>query len=221
LQFHSSGTVYGHAPSLPYQSIVAGDIHTFTNSGSPTQYTVASWNEATSQITYTASVTGVISGAAIYQYRSSGMSYRPFSRFTATLTSASSYIPTTWSIHSGYEKVFLNGISVNDQDYDISGGSINNFPSAATGLLTFIQFNDNNQTTPIGNQTSTAVNTTIGTLTYNYNFNADAFELYNNGSLQSLTSDYTLGSTSYSLTTAPTSNLNILQQTTYSRTGAA
>jgi hypothetical protein len=207
--------------TLPYQDIVAGDIHTFTTAGSPTQYTVSAWNPATQQITYTASVTGVTAGAVIYQYRSSGMSYRPFGRFTTTLTNASSYMPTTWAIHSGYEKVFLNGTSVNDQDYDISGGSINTFPALATGLLTFIQFNDNNQTVPVGNQTSTATNTIVGTITYNYNFNADAFELYNNGSLQVLTDDYTLGSTSYTLTTSPTSNLNILQQTTYTRTGAA
>lgn len=217
----ATNVVTYNAGTLPYQTIVAGDIHTFTTAGTPTQYTVSAWNSATRQITYTATVTGVTAGATIYQYRSSGMSYRPFSRFTATLTSASSYTPTTWAIHSGYEKVFLNGTSVNDQDYDISGGSINNFPAAATGLLTFIQFNDNNQTTPIGNQTSVATNTIVGTATYNYNFDANAFELYNNGALQILTGDYTLGSTSYTLTTTPTSNLNILQQTTYSRTGAA
>lgn len=209
------------AGTLPYQNIVAGDIHTFTTAGTPTQYTVSAWNSATRQITYTTTVTGVTAGATIYQYRSSGMSYRPFSRFTATLSSASSYTPTTWALHSGYEKIFLNGASVNDQDYDISGGSLNNFPATASGLLTVIQFNDNNQTTPIGNQTSVATNTIVGTSIYNYNFNADAFELYNNGALQVLTGDYTLGSTSYTLTTTPTTTLNILQQTTYSRNGAA
>jgi hypothetical protein len=217
----ATNVVTYNSGTLPYQNIVAGDIHTFANSGTPTQYTVSAWNAATRQITYTTTVTGVTAGATIYQYRSSGMSYRPFSRFTATLSSASSYTPTTWSLHSGYEKIFLNGASVNDQDYDISGGSLNNFPASATGLLTVIQFNDNNQTTPIGNQASVATNTIVGTSTYNYNFDADAFELYNNGALQVLTGDYTLGSTSYTLTTTPTSNLNILQQTTYSRTGAA
>jgi len=215
------GAVVTYNTALPYQDIVAGDIHTFTTSGTPTQYTVSAWNPATSQITYTASVTGVTAGATIYQYRSSGMSYRPFSRFTATLTSVSSYTPTTWALHSGYEKVYLNGTSVNDQDYDISSGSLNNFPATASGLLTVIQFNDNNQTTPIGNQTSVATNTIAGTSIYNYNFDANAFELYNNGALQVLTDDYTLGSTSYTLTTTPTTTLNILQQTTYSRNGAA
>lgn len=216
-----SAVVTYNSGTLPYQNIVAGDIHTFTTSGTPTQYTVSAYNAATREITYTTTVTGVSAGATIYQYRSSGMSYRPFSRWTASISSASSYTPTTWALHSGYEKIFLNGVSVNDQDYDISGGSLNNFPASATGLLTVIQFNDNNQTVPIGNQTSTAVNTIVGTSIYNYNFNADAFELYNNGALQTLTDDYTLGSTSYTLTTTPASNLNILQQTTYTRTGAA
>lgn len=110
---------------------------------------------------------------------------------------------------------------MNDQDYDISSGVLNNFPATANGLLTFIQFADNNQSTPVGLPTSSVINTIVGTSIYNYNFNADAFELYNNGSLQVLTGDYTLGSTSYTLTTTPTTTLNVLQQTTYSRTGAA
>jgi len=215
------GAVVTYNTGLPYQNIVAGDIHTFDNTGSPTQYTVQSYNAATKEITYTASVTGVSTGATIYEYRSSGMSYRPFSRWTATLASATTYTPTTWAIHSGYEKIFLGGSSLNDQDYDISSGILNNFPATANGLLTFIQFNDNNQTTPCGLPTSSVINTIVGTSIYNFNFNADAFELYNNGSLQVLTDDYTLGSTSYTLTTSPTTTLNVLQQTTYSRTGAA
>jgi hypothetical protein len=89
-------------------------------------------------------------------------------------------------------------------------------------LLTFfIQFNDNNQTVPIGNQSSTAVNTQIGVSTYSFNYDQNAFELYNNGSLQVLTSDYSTATNSYTLATAPTTTLNILQQTTYTRTGTA
>jgi hypothetical protein len=207
--------------SLPYQNIVAGDVHTFLNTGTPTQYTVSSYNAATSQITYTTTVTGVSAGQIIYQYRANGLSYRPFSRWTASISSASSYAPTTWALDSGYEKVFLNGTSVNDQDYDLIAGAITNFPAVATGLLTIIQFADSNQTIPIGNQQSVAVNTVVGVATYNYNFDQNAFELYNNGALQIITSDYTQGSSSYTLTTTPTTTLNLLQQTTYTRTGAA
>lgn len=207
--------------SLPYQNIVAGDIHTFLNTGTPAQYTVSAYNEATRQVTYTTTVTGVSAGQLIYQYRAATASYRPFSRWTTTLTAASSYAPTTFGLHSGYEKIFINGASINDQDYDIASGQLNNFPSVATGLLTIIQFADNNLTTAIGNQSSVATNTISGQPNYNFSLDSSAFELYNNGSLQILTSDYTIGSGSYTLTTTPTVNTNILQQTTYNRTGAA
>ena len=207
--------------SLPYQNIVAGDTHTFLNTGTPTQYTVQSYNAATKQITYTATVTGVSAGQTIYLYKTNGQSYRPFSRWTATLSSVSTYTPTTWAFESGYEKLFLNGASFNDQDYDIVGTALTNFPAIATGNLTIIQFTENNTTTAIGNPQSTAVNTVVGQSTYNFALNSNAFELYNNGALQILTSDYTVGSGSYTLTTTPTTTLNILQQTTYERIGAA
>jgi hypothetical protein len=206
--------------SLPYQNIVAGDIHTFSNTGTPTQYTVSAYNAATKQITYTASITGVSAGASIYEYRANGSSYRPFSRWTTTLSAVSSYTPTTWAYHSGYEKLYINGISLSDTDYDLVAGALTNFPAAATGNLTSIQFNDNNQTTPIGGQTAVSTNTTVGVSTYNFTLNASAFELYYNGPLMVETSDYSVGSNSYTLANAPTTT-NVLLQTTYSRIGAA
>jgi hypothetical protein len=206
--------------ALPYQNVVGGDTHTFVNTGTPTQYTVSAFNAATKQITYTASVTGVSAGAMIYEYRTTGTSYRPFTRYTATLSAVGSYTPTVWAIHSGYEKVFINGVSLSDTDYDIVAGVLTNFPNTATGNLTFIQFNDNNQTTPIGGQTATSTNATPGVSTYNYTLNSNAFELFYNGPLLVETSDYTIGSNSYTLANAPTTT-NVLLQTTYSRIGAA
>lgn len=217
----SSATVTYPSTNLPYQNVVAGDIHTFTNTGTPTQYTVSSYNAATRQITYTTTVSGVSAGAAIYIYRANGTSYRPFSRWTDTLSSATSFTPSTWSFESGYEKLFLNGTSFNDQDYDLVAGALTNFPSNASGLLTVIQFSDSNLTSPIGNQTSQSTGTIIGQSTYNFNLDQDAFELYYNGSLQVVNSDYTLNSGSYTLTVAPDSSLGTLQQTTYQRNGAA
>jgi len=221
VQTVASNVVTYSSGSPPYQNIVAGDIHTFANTGTPTQYTVQAYNAATRQITYTASVTGVSAGATIYQYRSNGLSYRPFSRWTTTLTSASSYTPTTWAINSGYEKLFLNGLGVNDQDYDLVSGAITNFPSAATGLLTIIQFNQNNQATPVGGPTSVTTSTVTGQSTYAFNYDANAFELYYNGPLQVAGTDYTTATGSYTLAAAPGSTTAILQQNTYNRTGAA
>lgn len=214
------GAVVTYGTAVPYQNIVAGDIHTFVNTGTPTQYTVLSYNAATKQITYTASVTGVSAGSSIYEYRANGSSYRPFSRWTATLSATSSYTPTVWAFHSGYEKIYLNGISLSDTDYDLVAGALTNFPAAATGNLTVIQFNDNNQTTPIGGQTSVSANSTPGISTYNFNLNALAFELYYNGPILTETSDYSVGSNSYTLANSPTTT-NVLLQTTYSRNGAA
>jgi hypothetical protein len=209
------------ASTLPIQTIVAGDVHTFLNAGTPTTYTVAACNVVTREITYTTTVTGVSAGQNIYLYKTNGQSYRPFSRWGTTLTAATAFAPTTFAFNSGYEKLYLNGTSVNDQDYDLTGGAVTNFPATTTGNLTVIQFADNNLTTPAGNQTSTAVNAVSGQSTYLYNLDSNAFELYNNGTLQILTSDYTTGTSSYTLGTVPTTNLNILQQTTYNRTGAA
>lgn len=217
----ASATVTYNSTTLPYQNVVAGDIHTFANTGTPTQYTVSSYNAATRQITYTTTVSGVSAGANIYIYRATGSSYRPFSRWTDTITSSNSYTPTTWSYDSGYEKLFLNGASINDQDYDLVSGSLTNFPATMDGLLTTIQFADNNLTTPAGNQTSQAVGTVVGQSTYYFNLDQNAFELYYNGALQVQTSDYNVASGSYTLTVTPTSSLGTLQQTTYQRNGAA
>lgn len=222
VQSVATSVVTYNSANLPFQQVYAGDIHTFVNIGTPTQYTVSSYNAATRQITYTTTVSGVSAGAVIYVYRANGSSYRPFSRWTASLSAASSYTPTTFAMDSGYEKLFLNGTSVNDQDYDLVAGAITNFPASATGNLTIIQFADSNLTAPIGNQTSQATNTVVGQSSYVFNYNANAFELYYNGALQVPTSDYTLpSSNTYTLAASPTSTLGILQQTTYQRTGAA
>jgi len=221
VQSVASSIVTYTAAALPQQNIVAGDIHTFLNTGTPAQYTVAAYNPATREVTYTTTVTGVSAGQSFYQYRPNGLSYRPFSRWTASLTAESSYTPTTFDMHSGYEKLFINGTSINDQDYDLVSGAITNFPGTVTGLLTVIQFNDNNQIIAVGNPSSIAVNTVIDQPNYTFNYDQNAFELYNNGSLQILTSDYTTSTGTYTLTTTPTTNANILQQNTYNRTGAA
>jgi hypothetical protein len=222
VQSVATSVVTYSSSTLPFQQVFAGDIHTFANTGTPTQYTVQSYNAATRQITYTTTVSGVSVGAVIYVYRSNGSSYRPFSRWTASLSSASTYTPTTFAMDSGYEKLFLNGVSVNDQDYDIVAGAITNFPANATGNFTIIQFADSNLTAPIGNSTSQATNTIVGQSSYSFNLNSNAFELYYNGALQVPSSDYTIPySNTYTLAVAPTSTLGILQQTTYQRTGAA
>lgn len=216
-----TGTATITYTNLPHQNIVAGDIITFANTGTPTQYTVSSVNLTAKTITFTAATAGLTAGQPIYRFRAVGSSYRVFSRFTATLTAASAYSPTTWEFNSGYELPFLNGISVNDQDYDLIANSFTNFPANSTGNLTVIQFAPNNSGTPAGYQSSVSLNTIAGQSIYNFSYNPSYFELYNNGALQVSGSDYTTASGTYTLSVTPTSNLNLLQQQTYNGNGAA
>lgn len=206
---------------LPYQNIAVGDVITFANTGTPTQYTVSAVNLTTKTITFSTTPTGITAGTAMYRYRAASSVYRSFSRFTATLTAASTYTPTTFQLNSGFELLFLNGTIVNEQDYDIVGNQINNFPSAATGNLTIIQFAPNNLGVANGSPANVVTNTTSGVATYPFSYDANAFELYNNGLIFTKSVDYNTGTGNYTLTNTPTTNLNILVQETFDRTGAA
>ena len=138
----ASNVVTYESSQLPFQLINAGDLLTFTNTGTPTNYTVSSVNYTTRQITFTASVTASV-GNSIYVHRAANSSYPVFSRYEIDLTNASSYTPTTWAFESGYELPFMNGTVVPDQDYDIVGNTYTNLPSTATGKLVIIQFSGN------------------------------------------------------------------------------
>ena len=75
--------------------------------------------------------------------------------------------------------------------------------------------------TPAGLNALSTINTAIGVNSYNYSYDVNAFELYNNGCLMVMGTDFTTASGSYTLAVIPTSNLNVLNQQTFSRTGAA
>lgn len=215
----STNVVTYSATYLPNQEINAGDVMTFANTGTPTQYTVSSVNYSTRQITFTATVTGVTAGAIIYQYRAANSAYRPISRWTANLSNQAIYSPTEWAFASGSEKLFLNGLAVNDQDYDLTTDL--SFIQNVSGLLTVIQFAPNILTTPIGAPASVAINTIVGQTTYSFSFDQNAFELYFNGPLLDRVSDYTVASGSYTLSITPDTSLTTMQQVTYQRNGVA
>jgi hypothetical protein len=216
----SGANVTWNLAEMPYQLIKAGDIMTFSNSGTPTQYTVSSVNYGTATITFTTSPTGLTAGDPIYTYRASGSSYPVFSRFEATLTSTTTYTPTNWSFNSGYELPFYNGTIVPDSDYDIVGNTYTNIPSVSDGLLTIIQFSGNNTTTPTGTPQNVITFTTAGQSFYSFNFTSGALGIYANGVLYEGGVDYTTSTNSYTLTNSPTQSF-IIQQQTFARAGAA
>jgi hypothetical protein len=215
-----SGTNTLTYSNLPSQIINSGDVLTFANSGSPTQYTVSTINYATKQIVFTTTFTAT-AGNSVYRYRSLGSTYRTFSRWDVSLSAAATYSPTQFQIVSGAEVLFLNGTIVNDQDYDLASNVINNFPSTATGNLTIMQFAHNNFGVPAGSPSLISTYTVNGQATYTFSYDVDAFELYENGCLADAGTDYTTATGTYTLSPTPTDNITVLSQQTFARTGAA
>jgi hypothetical protein len=217
-----SGTNTLTYSNLPSQLIYAGDVLTFANTGSPTTYTVSSINYATKQIVFTTTFTAT-AGNSIYRYRALGTTYRSFSRWDVTLTSASNYTPTEFQIVSGAEVFFLNGTIVNDQDYDLVSNTVDNFPSVATGNFTIIQFAHNNFGVPNGSPTIISTYAVNGQSVYTFSYDVNAFELYGNGCLYvpGAGNDYVTATGTYALNPTPNNNTTVLSQQTFSRTGAA
>lgn len=213
----STNTIIYEVANLPNQLINVGDELTFSNSGTPTQYTVTGINYATRTITFSTNPSASI-GDAVYRFRGANSSYPVFSRYDFDLSSAGSYLPTEWELNSGYELPFLNGTVISEQDYDIVTGAITNFPAVTTGRMSIIQFAPNNLNTPIGNMAN-VITYTGSNLTYSFNYNINAFDLFMNGCLLRQGTDYTTGTSIYTLATLPASS--ILQQQTFASQGAA
>jgi hypothetical protein len=147
--------------------------------------------------------------------------YATFTRDTATLTNASSYTPSGFSIVSGYELLFVNGVVLSEFDYDLVGGSITNLPNLTSGLLTVIQWAPNNLTVPNGDAVNVYISATIGQTSYSFSYITNALNLFGNGVLLASGSDYTPVSGGYVLTNTPTTTAYGILQQTFARTGAA
>ena len=147
-------------------------------------------------------------------------SYNSFSRETVDLTSVSEYTASGFTLVSGYELLFLNGMVVNDQDYDIVGQTIQNFPDLVTGKLTIIQWSNSNLNIPNGTPINVSINSVTGVDTYPFSFIADALNIYQNGVLLDADTDYTAGFGEYTLSEVPFDTNQILLQQTFNRTGA-
>ena len=186
----------------------------------------------TSEYTDTAGATGTVTlsvGATtgdivtIVSFKSSNSAtgvYASFTRNTATLTSANEYTASGFTLASGFELLFLNGTVVNEQDYNIVDQTITDFPNITSGKLTVIQWSPNNLTVPNGNPVNIIANTGIGQTTYPFNYDVNAFNLFNNGLMFLQGTDYTTASGTYTLSNTPTTITNLLLQQTFARTGA-
>jgi hypothetical protein len=216
----SNTVVYTDAP---YQLLEAGNVITFANTGSPTQYTISTVNTSTKTITFTTTLSGVTAGLPIYRYRAAGSAYRPFSRIEVDVTAISTYTPTEITIQNGFECLFINGAALNEIDYDLTPPALGGFPGALTGRFVIIQMSANNLGVPASNITNTVAYSTSGALSYVFPNNPLSMQLYANGALFTKGSsyDYTATSAGYNLTAAINNNFTLLNQQTFARDGAA
>jgi hypothetical protein len=207
---------------LPFQSIVAGDLLSFSNAPASTTYTVSTVNYVTKTITFTGSITAT-AGNSIYCFRASGSTYRPYSRVTETFTSVSTYTSDEFLLTSGFEQIYVNGSQFNEIDYDLSSGVLSGFPSPVTGQVDFIVFAANNLGVPCSNMTNSVAYSAAGQITYPFASNPLAMNIYANGALliNGVSYDYTATSIAYNLNTAFPNNFTLLNQQTLSRVGAA
>jgi len=186
-----------------------------------------------SEFTDTAGATGTITlsngattGDQIFiisflSYNTTNGYYNTFSRNVIDLTNVSSYDCTNnFTLNSGFELIFLNGTVMPDQDYNITGQIIGDFPSTLTGKMVVYQWTPNNLGTPAGNAVNVAFNTIINQGQYLFNYDANAFNLYQNGVHLKQGTDFTTGSGVYTLTNTPDTILNIMVNQTFARTGA-
>jgi hypothetical protein len=205
----------------PYQNIVVGDILTFTNVGTPTQYTVTAFYPNTKIIEFSPSQFSSLIGLNVYRYIAASSTYRPWSRFSANVTAVTTYTPTTITIRNGFESIYVNGVQFTELDYDLDGSAIVGFPGAVTGKITIILYAPNNYGVPASNATNTLAYSVNGVLTYNFSSNPLAMEVYANGVILAKTYDYIAYGANYNLVTAIPNNFTLLNQQTFARDGAA
>lgn len=209
--------------NAPWDIINVGDQLCFTNTGSPTLFTVASINTTTKIITFTGTISGATAGLNVYRNRAAGSNYAPFSRYEQDVTAITDFTPTTYSLNNGYESIYVNGCQISEIDYDLSGNTINGFPAPITGNLIIILYSPNNLNVPASNIASTVAYSVTGDLSYAFPNNPLSMEIYANGALltKGATYDYTATTAGYNLVTAFDNNVTLLNQQTFVRTGAA
>jgi hypothetical protein len=208
---------------LPFQELNAGDKITFTNTGTPTVYTIATVNMTTKTITFTTTPTGVTVGDTMYIFTTGGDAYKPFYRYTFDVSAITSYTSTILGIQSGFEQIYVNGAQFNEVDYDLTDNTFSGFPSPLTGKIDLIVFAPNNLGVPCSNITNTTAYTVNGAFTYTFPNNPLAMQIYANGALLVKGSgrDYIPNASAYNLVIAYDNNFTLLNQQTFSRVGAA
>jgi hypothetical protein len=145
--------------------------------------------------------------------------YASFTHNQTTLTNQGSYTASGFTLVDGYELLFLNGTIVNAQDYNISGQIIT-FTDNVSGILEVVQWSENNLGVANGTPVNIDVFTIIGQTIYPFSYNSLAFNLFSNGVYLREAIDFTTATGTYTLQYTPNTNITIMTQQTFARTGA-
>lgn len=186
----------------------------------PTEFTDTGGATGTVTLDTGATIFDIITIISFKSVNTTTGAFNSFSVDTVDLVSASSYTASGFTLTSGYELLFLNGAVLLDQDYDIVGQTITNFPNLLTGKLSVLQWTQNNLGVPTGTPINVVVNTVTGQDIYPFSYVANALNIYENGVLLDEGTDYTAGSGIYTLATVPTNANQLLLQQTFNRAGA-
>lgn len=207
---------------LPFEFIEAGDQVTFSNTGTPIVYTIASVDFALKTLTFT-TATGAAIGDEIYIYTAEDDEYTPFARYAIDVTNLNSYTPDMLTIRNGFEQIYINGAHLNEVDYDLTENTLSGFPAPLTGKLEIIVYAPNNLGIPCSNITNTVAYSVNGALSYAFANNPLAMQVIANGSLlvKGEGYDYVPNASGYNLALAFNNNFTLLNQQTYARIGAA
>jgi len=205
----------------PWNQIQVGDQLSFTNTGTPTLYTVSAVNPTTKVVTFSTSIAGATAGLTVYRYRAAGSSYAPFTRYEQSVSEITTFTPTTYSVNNGFESIYVNGAQISEVDYNITDGTIDGFPAHVNGNLDIIMWMPNNLGVPASNIANNVIYSTTGLYTYIFSNNPLSMAIYANGALLTNGSDFTATSTGYTLTTPFNNSYTLLNQQTFARVGAA
>ena len=165
----------------PYQEIRVGELIRF--GAGTTSYTVTGVDYVNRIIAFSATVTGVTTGTAINRWHAINTDYPPFTVIEGNLTNAATFSSNFIQIIDGYELIFVNGVALGAEDYDVNGPVIA-MSSPVTGTITLVLFARTNLSLPAGSQATTTISSIIGQTIYAANVNPNTFQLYANGLLQ-------------------------------------
>lgn len=207
--------VFSARPTPPFSVGQSITVSGMSPAGYNGTYTVTACTN--NSVSYANTTTGAQTASGTIQL--ANLNYPSFTRNSATLSNQGTYTASGFTLKSGYELLFLNGTIMNSQDYDIQDQTIS-FIGNATGDLQIIQWSANNLGVPNGTPVNIDAMTISGIALYSFNFDANAFNVFENGVQLIQGTDFTTGTNTYTLIPTPASNNNILVQQTFARTGA-